>query len=139
MEKLYKFGWDYGRQGVVEALFIADPRAVELVCGREVYFGEILGKHSEVYGELEESDLTVIDIPQEAIEALKKAVGRTISGHNPLEAFWDRSEEDDDFSYLWDDHQPPKGKYCYATVDDDFLGVNCKECGYTKRVKGLEK
>ena len=54
MKKLYKFYWDCGRQGDIESIFIATEKDIKANIGEEVYFGEILGKHSEIYGILEE-------------------------------------------------------------------------------------
>lgn len=60
MKKIYYFKWDQGRNGIVDSLFIADSEIVEQCIGKDVWFGEILGKHSEVFGTLEEKDFKVI-------------------------------------------------------------------------------
>lgn len=57
---LYKFRWDAYRNGRIESLFIADSEKVAQVMGMTVYFGEALGKHSDVRGTLDPEDLTVI-------------------------------------------------------------------------------
>lgn len=49
---LWKFEWNLGRSGSVSGLFSATQAEVDTVIGREVYFGSILGKHSEVYGKV---------------------------------------------------------------------------------------
>ena len=78
-ECLWSFYWDCGRQGEVEGLFKATKEEVENAIGKEVYFGEILGKHSEVYGTLEEGEIELVsDNPIEVMNA-------TESGYNPLE------------------------------------------------------
>ena len=57
-----------------------------ILVGKDVYFGEILGKHSEVYGTIEEGEITLeSDDPL----VVKNAVE---SGYNPL----DYLEEDED-------------------------------------------
>jgi len=85
MLKLYSFYWDCGRNGGVEGLFIADSELVESMIGKRVYFGEILGKHSEVYGDLETKDLTVLSEDEEKIKWLKELFQSvSISGYNPL-------------------------------------------------------
>ena len=85
MKKLCRFHWDCGRQGDVTGLFVADAEEIENAIGMRVYFGEILGKHSEVYGELEEDDIEVISEDQEKIDWLIGLMdGWTISGYNPL-------------------------------------------------------
>ncbi len=58
--KLYSFEWDCGRMGFVEGLFVATEEEIKDAIDKEVYFGEILGKHSEVYGTLEQGDLKAI-------------------------------------------------------------------------------
>lgn len=81
--KLYKFYWDYGRSGTVTGLFVADSEEVEKAIGERVYFGEILGKHSEVYGDLEEGDITLVS---ENPEVIKVFIDEEISsGYNPLD------------------------------------------------------
>ena len=78
-EVLYKFYWDCGRQGDVEGIFKAKKSFVESVIGNEVYFGEILGKHSDVYGTLGEEDLEIIS--EDPIIVMNTPE----SGYNPLE------------------------------------------------------
>lgn len=86
-ECLWSFYWDCGRQGEVEGLFKATKEEVENAIGKEVYFGEILGKHSEVYGTLEESEIELVsDNPIEVMNA-------TESGYNPLEYLEDEEYE----------------------------------------------
>lgn len=84
MLKLYRFWWDCGRQGHVEGVFAEDSETVENLIGREVYFGEILGKHSDINGPLESGDLTVLcedkDFIQKAIEYKLVPIG-----YNPLD------------------------------------------------------
>lgn len=78
-EYLWSFYWDYGRQGEVEGIFKATEEEVENAIGKEVFFGEILGKHSEVYGELEREDFTLESSdPIVVMNAVE-------SGYNPLE------------------------------------------------------
>ena len=78
-EVLYKFYWDCGRQGDVEGIFKAKKSFVESVIGNNVYFGEILGKHSDVYGTLGEEDLEIIS--EDPIVVMNTPE----SGYNPLE------------------------------------------------------
>lgn len=82
---LWSFYWDCGRSGSLEGLFVATKEEIEEVTGEEAYFGEVLGKHSEVYGTLDEEDITQIDISPEAVEEVSKHLGDTWSGWNPLE------------------------------------------------------
>lgn len=97
MKQIYKFHWNCGRGGEVEGVFIADDATVTKAIGSEVYFGEILGKHSEVYGVLEEKDLKVLSADQDFIarceevfevskpEKLWGNPGGNLSGYNPFD------------------------------------------------------
>ncbi|KAA9007242.1 hypothetical protein D3C73_184980 [compost metagenome] len=82
---LYKFGWDCGRMGDVEGLFVATEEEIKDAIGKEVYFGEILGKHSEIFGTFDESDIEKLDISPDAVNEVSKYLGETWSGYNPLE------------------------------------------------------
>lgn len=97
MNKLYRFNWDCGRMGHVEGVFIADSAEVSSCIGREVYFGEILGKHSEVQGTLEEGELTVLSDDKEFIDKLSDVFcGTRISGYCPLDYLSEEGECEDE-------------------------------------------
>ncbi len=40
-------------------------RIMEIITGRTIYFGEINGKHSDIYGEIEEDEISIIEDPTE--------------------------------------------------------------------------
>lgn len=84
MLKLYEYYLDCGRMGSLSGLFVADDAVVEAAIGKRVYFGEVLGKHSEVYGTLDREELTVKSEDQEFIAKLVDLLGSDISGYNPL-------------------------------------------------------
>ena len=44
MKKLYSFELDWGRMGSLEGLFIAEEKDVKDIIGKNVQFGEVLGK-----------------------------------------------------------------------------------------------
>lgn len=92
---LYRFLWDCGRQGYVEGLFVASESKIEEVIGKTVSFGEILGKHSEVYGVIERDEIEKIDLDSETVEKVTKILGDTWSGYNPL-AYLDEEELEED-------------------------------------------
>jgi hypothetical protein len=96
VKRLWRFYWDCGRQGDVESVFVATDEEVEEAIGKRIYFGEILGKHSEVHGTLERSDLTRLDVSNEAIEEVTKILGETWSGYNPLRYVRDEEDEEED-------------------------------------------
>ena len=86
MKKLYSYNLDCGRMGSIDSLFVAEEIEVKNALGREVYFGEVLGKHSEIFDKLTEDSLTVLSDDQEKIDWLISVVGGySISGLNPLD------------------------------------------------------
>ena len=96
MLKLYRFCWPQRRGGDVEGLFVEDSDVVENAIGSDVYFGEVCGKHSDVYGTLDEEDLTVVSEDQEKISWLVDILGRSISGYNPFDYIEDQDELDEE-------------------------------------------
>lgn len=88
MKKLYNFFWDCGRAGDLKGLFIADEEEINKLIGKEIYFGEVLGKHSEIFGILERDEVEVKSDDQEFISKLIDVLGDgTISGFNPLDYY----------------------------------------------------
>jgi len=85
MEKyLWKLYCYCGRQGSLEGLFVATEEEIKNTIGKYAYFGEVLGKHSEVYGDIEENEITKIDLDSETVEKVSKILGDTWSGFNPM-------------------------------------------------------
>ena len=71
--------------GDVNSMFIAEKSRVDAAMGKDVYFGEILGKHSEVHGTLTENDLTIKSEDQEFIAKFEEVMGEGFeTGHNPI-------------------------------------------------------
>lgn len=62
MKAVFKLNFGCGRMGKLEGLFIATKEEVAhlIECPYKVYFGEVLGKHSEVFGEIEEKEVTLV-------------------------------------------------------------------------------
>lgn len=98
---LYSFYADCGRQGSLEGLFIATQEEVDKSIGKHMYFGEVLGKHSEVEGELEAKEVELVSNDVDKVEWLYELLGPDVSGFNPLsyisEDQYDEDDEDDDF------------------------------------------
>lgn len=98
MKAIYEFNWDCGRMGGLDGIFIAEKPDIEALIGEEIYFGEVLGKHSEILGILETTDLTMKTDDQEFITKFEAIMGTgTISGFNPLDYYDadDANERDD--------------------------------------------
>lgn len=85
MKSLFKLQADCGRQGTLNGLFIAEKEHVDklIESGIEVYFGEVLGKHSEVFGAMDESDIEFITSDVNVIEIIEKH--DLCNGFNPFE------------------------------------------------------
>lgn len=97
MKVLAKFYWNCGRSGDIDGLFIAEKSKIEAAYGKHVYLGEVLGKHSEVYGDLDEGDITIISEDPVVIETLSNLFeDGTISGFNPLEYIQEVDYEEDE-------------------------------------------
>ncbi len=103
-QTLYKFYWDVPRQGDIESLFIADSEQVKVVMGMTVYFGEVLGKHSDVSGTLDPEDLTVITQEPGVIADLVRLFSGdrwersgSLCGLNPLHYLQDENGDEVEF------------------------------------------
>jgi hypothetical protein len=94
MNNLYSFYVDCGRMGSLDGLFIATQEEVDKAIGKEVYFGEVLGKHSDVQGTLEAHEITLVSSDQDKVEWLLDLLGTCVSGFNPLEYI---SQDDEDY------------------------------------------
>jgi hypothetical protein len=92
--KLWKWVGDCGRMGDLTGLFVATEEQVAALAGRNVYFGEALGKHSDIDFRFDERDMPKsIDVPAESIEILTKELGTTWSGFNPVEMLAEQDAE----------------------------------------------
>lgn len=108
---LYRYRCDCGRMGTLHGLFVVDAfgeRCLRALIARKVtlYFGEVLGKHSEISGHLEEKELKRIDLDSASILKLCQGVwnpvvedrpfklsgAMTISGHSPMQAAMNGAE-----------------------------------------------
>ncbi|GCD11706.1 hypothetical protein [Clostridium tagluense] len=85
MKKLYKFYSSCNTSGSVEGIFIADEKIIKSAIGCNVWFGELLGKNSNIYGTLEKEDLTIINVSDITINEMEEVLGTNISGYNPLD------------------------------------------------------
>ncbi len=82
---LVKYKKDCGKMGFVDGLFVCTEEELKSLYGRQVEFGEILGKHSCVRIIFAEKDLIVLTEDQEFIYKLVTLIGKkSISGYNPL-------------------------------------------------------
>jgi hypothetical protein len=83
--------------GDVNGLFVTTKVEIKEAIGSHIYFGEILGKHSEVFGKLEKGDITIVSEDQDFISKLVGVIGsETVSGYNPFNYMEESDEEDED-------------------------------------------
>lgn len=105
MKALFKMDFDCGRMGNLEGVFIADTEDVEYLVNNKisVYFGEVLGKHSEISGCVAESEIKQITTDENVIKIVEE-YGLN-SGYNPFEYTLCTSETEDipDNGVDWDD------------------------------------
>lgn len=105
MKALFKMDFDCGRMGNLEGVFIADTEDVEYLVNNKisVYFGEVLGKHSEISGCVAESEIKQITTDENVINIVEE-YGLN-SGYNPFEYTLCTSETEDipDNGVDWDD------------------------------------
>lgn len=74
MNALYRMYVDCRRNGCLEGIFIADKEDVEFLVKNkvQVYFGEVLGKHSEIYGTIEEKEIEMITDDENVLSVIEK-------------------------------------------------------------------
>lgn len=88
---LWMFEWDVRRGGKVVGQFIATDEEVDTAIGSDVYFGDILGKHSEVRGTLDREDLRRVTDDEEFIKKCEEL--KLLVGYNPLKYIRKEEEE----------------------------------------------
>ena len=84
MKVLYEFYEDFGRDGSLNGVFVAEDYEVEKLYGNEVYFGEILGKHSEIFCNITKENLKEIDDVDDLFVNTFDMYFPTGIGYNPL-------------------------------------------------------
>jgi len=105
---LLEIGWD-GRGGsVFEQIALPKKSALrvkDILLNQEVYFGEIWGKHSEVYGEISEEDFKVVSDKKKIKSFLKEYPSGHAYDHSFIYTFIERFEEmaeNEDFEAIED-------------------------------------
>ncbi|ATO50997.1 hypothetical protein P4V86_15460 [Brevibacillus laterosporus] len=91
---LWRFYWDWGRSGELEGLFVATENEIQGLAGKSAYFGEVLGKHSEVYGTLEQGDFAKINLDSETVEKVVEVLGVSWSGFDPRHYLGEEDADD---------------------------------------------
>lgn len=74
------------RMGELDGLFICDQELLEALYGQEAYFGECLGKHSDIAVTLQPSHFTIKSDDREFIKKMSHVIGSVdISGMAPFD------------------------------------------------------
>lgn len=96
MKAIYKFHFNCGRMGDLHGLFIAEMVKVSdlVASGREVHFGEVLGKHSDISGPIEGTDLTLLSADPADIAVFERLNASV--GFNPFDYIEEEEGEPDD-------------------------------------------
>lgn len=95
MKAVYKFYQDFRRQGDMQSIFLATPDEVEKAMGKRAYFGEALGKHSEVWCDLHEGNITLVSDSPDVVKVITDH--QLTSGRNPLYYLQEEDEDEDDY------------------------------------------
>jgi hypothetical protein len=81
---LFKFNVDL-RGGCLKGLFIATQEEVDAIIGKTVYFGEVIGKHTDYFRDIEEAD--IIKITDDETVIAKVEMYDLDIGYNPLDYY----------------------------------------------------
>ena len=92
MKGIYKFNFRIKRMGTLSGIFVALKDDVQWLNGQASYFGEVLGKHSEVFGTLEGDEISLVTEDPIAVEMFEKYNMET--GYNPFD--YVRGDEEGD-------------------------------------------
>jgi len=89
--RLVKWEVDFNRGGRVDGLFILNDgewgQLQDMIMQKkEIYLGEVLGKHSEIFGTVDMNEISVYSEDQVMLSKLINA-GRNLCGYNPLDYY----------------------------------------------------
>jgi len=93
-KKVFKFSASFGRMGDLEGVFISTQEDVDALFGQKIYFGEVLGKHSEVILKIEPKHITVVTDDAKVISLFDEF--DLSNGYNPFDYIEEDEEEEDD-------------------------------------------
>ncbi len=90
---LVEYHADFGRMGDLQGLFVCTEDELKAAMGESVYWGEVLGKHSEIDHDLSDDDITIKSEDQDFIAKLVDLLGTDISGFNPVSKIQEQQRE----------------------------------------------
>ena len=90
MNKLYSYS-DSGRGWCIEGMFVSDDESLKELYDKDLYYGEVCGKHSELTLNFSEGDFKVVTEDQDFIRKFIDLIG--YSGYNPFDYLPDDEDE----------------------------------------------
>ena len=81
-KNVYRFHANFRRFGKLEGIFTATPEDVEEKIGEHLYYGEVLGKHSEIQLDLKEKHINLVSEDSEDVETIERLFDGSF-GHTP--------------------------------------------------------
>lgn len=84
MKAVFKLHFDCGRMGQLDGVFVAEKEQMDKLVksGIQVYFGEVLGKHSEIYDPISEKDYTLVSEDPNVVSVIED--NKLSTGYNPF-------------------------------------------------------
>tara|TARA_Y100000310_G_C20613082_1_gene779078 strand:+ start:1060 stop:1527 length:468 start_codon:yes stop_codon:yes gene_type:complete len=115
---LLAIGWEDSRgfDGVEESIvlpFEKINKIISLISGKQCYFGEIAGKHSEVYGDIDDEDIVVYTEVDKVVEFLEENPTGWEYNHSFLETM----------SLFNDENGYKKGDECFDEKLDELQNI----------------
>lgn len=112
---VYKLNVDFGRQGSLEGVFVADKSHVKTLIDEkiEVYFGEVLGKHSDIYGSIDPGEIEFVSDNEKVVELFESH--NLSTGHDP---FYETSINFDFEQLNLTDEELEGGRYYDWTIQE---------------------
>ena len=90
---IYQLAIDCGRMGHIDGVFVATNLEIEAIRGIRIYFGEVLGKHSEVVAVMDCVNLSLVTEDTTAVDVFER-FGLS-NGYTPFDYLYD--EKDDEY------------------------------------------
>lgn len=72
MKKLYRFYEDCGRMGSLSGVFVREEQDVATLLGKEIWLGEVLGKHSDISVTIDKDSIKELTDDQSFIEKFEE-------------------------------------------------------------------
>jgi hypothetical protein len=85
---LYRWSASFGRMGHLNGISLCTASKLRRAAGHVVFFGEVLGKHSEVFYEVDEADFYALTSDQDFISKARE-LGLLDVGADPIDALGD--------------------------------------------------